>query len=129
MYFPVFIEDIKNVKVGEGVSINAFVHIWANAPIEIGNNTMIASHVQITSSTHDYSVYPMRSRRMDMPVKIGSNVWIGAGAIILPGVVIGDNSVIGAGSLVNEEVPANVVAFGVPARVVKHISEGSRNTQ
>jgi len=122
IYFPVFLEPIENIKIGENVAINAFVHIWANAPVEIGDNTMIASHVQITTSGHDYNVKPMRSKRIDAPVRIGSNVWIGAGSIILPGVTIGDNSVIGAGALVNKDIPPNTVAYGIPAEVKKRLS-------
>ena len=57
---------------------------------------------------------------------IGSNCWIGAGATILPGVTIGDNSVIGAGSVVTRDIPANVVAMGMPCRVVREISERDR---
>lgn len=127
MYFPVFIENTQNVILGENVSINAFVHIWANAQVEIGENTMIASHVQITSSTHDYNVYPMRSHRIDKPVKIGKNVWLGSGVIIFPGVSIGDNSVIGAGSLVNSDIPPNSIAYGMPAKVMKSILKSGPN--
>ena len=58
-----------------------------------------------------------------MPVNIGNNVWIGAGAIILPGVSIGDNSVIGAGSVVTKDIPANVVAVGNPCKVLREIDE------
>jgi acetyltransferase-like isoleucine patch superfamily enzyme len=126
IYFPVFLEPINNIAIGEGVAINAFVHIWANAKVEIGNNTLIASHVQITTSTHDYNVYPMKTSRIDMPVKIGNNVWIGSGAIIFPGVSIGDNSVIGAGSLVNKDIPANSVAYGVPAKVSKQLAHKTK---
>lgn len=122
IYFPVFIDRIENLKIGENVCINAFVHIWANAPVQIGDNTMIASHVQITTSTHDYNFYPMRSKRIDVPVTIGRNVWIGSGAIIFPGVNIGDNSVIGAGSLVNKDIPPNSIAYGMPAVVKKKIN-------
>lgn len=121
LYHPVFIGNPSNMKLGENVAINAFVHIWANAPVEIGDNTMIASHVQITTSTHDYSVHPMRSKRIDLPVKIGSNVWIGSGAIIFPGVTIGDDSVIGAGALVNKDIPSGSIAYGLPAQVVSKV--------
>jgi maltose O-acetyltransferase len=125
IYFPVFIESASNVRLGENISINAFTHIWANAPVEIGDNTMIAAHVQITTSTHDYTVAPMRDERIDKPVKIGRNVWIGSGAIVFPGVSIGDNTVIGAGALVLNDVPANSIAYGVPARVRHAPADGS----
>ncbi len=119
LHFPVFIEPITGLRVGEKVVINAFVHIWAHEPVIIGDNTMIASHVQITTSTHDYAVRPYRDYRKNAPVTIGRNVWIGTGAIILPGITIGDNSVIGAGSVVNNDVPENTVVAGVPARVIR----------
>ena len=61
-----------------------------------------------------------------MPVHIGENVWIGAGAVVVPGVTIGDNSVIGAGSVVTRDIPANVVAVGNPCRVLREIGERDR---
>jgi acetyltransferase-like isoleucine patch superfamily enzyme len=110
------------LHVGERVAINAFVHIWANCRVTIGDNSMIASHVQITTSTHDYRVRPYRDFRTDAPVSIGRNVWIGSGAIVLPGVTIGDNSVIGAGSVVTRDVPCDTVVAGVPARPVRSLA-------
>lgn len=127
IYFPVFIKPLENVRLGENVSINAFTHIWANATVEIGDNSMIASHVQITSSTHDYNVSPMRKKRIDRPVKIGQNVWIGTGAIIMPGVTIGDNSVIGAGALVRTDIPQNSIAYGVPAQIISEKGTPNHN--
>lgn len=122
LFFPIFINNLDNLIIGERCVINAFVHIWANEKVYIGENTMIASHVQISTSTHDYNIHPMRSFRRDASVRIGKNVWIGSGAIILPGIEIGDNSVIGAGSIVTKSIPANVVAYGTPARIVKQIN-------
>jgi maltose O-acetyltransferase len=119
LHFPCFIEPLSGLHVGERVAINAFVHIWANKPVTIGNNAMIASHVQITTSTHSYSVHPYRDHREDAPVLIGNNVWIGTGAIVLPGIVIGDNSIVGAGSVVTHDVAPNTIVAGVPARVIK----------
>ena len=58
-----------------------------------------------------------------MPITIGNNVWIGAGSTILGGVTIGDNTIIGAGSVVTKDIPANVVAFGVPCKVIREITE------
>ncbi len=121
IYFPVFIEQLENLKIGENVAINAFVHIWATVPVEIGENTMIAAHVQITTATHDYAMHPMRNTRIDKEIKIGKNVWIGSGAIIFPGVTIGDNVVIGAGTLVNKDIPSGKIAYGVPVRIIKEI--------
>ena len=119
LHFPCFIEPLSGLRVGERVAINAFVHIWANQSVTIGDDSMIASHVQITTSTHTYDRLPYRDHRVDAPVVIGRNVWIGSGAIILPGVTIGENSVVGAGSVVTQSIPPNSVVVGVPARVIK----------
>ncbi len=119
LHFPFFISPLNKLVVGKNVAINAFVHIWANAPVRIGNNTMIASHVQITTSSHSYEHLPYRDFRTDAPVTIGDNVWIGTGAIILPGLNIGDNSVIGAGSVVTRDVEPNTVVAGVPAKTIR----------
>ena len=64
---------------------------------------------------------------MVKPIQIGNNVWIGAGATILAGVTIGDNTVIGAGSLVKKDIPANVVAVGVPCKVLREITEANKD--
>ena len=121
LYFPIYISPLSNVQVGRNVAIGAFVHIIANARVSIGDNSIIASAVQITTSTHDYRTRPYRSKRVDAPVTIGRNVWIGAGAVILPGVTLGDDCVVGAGSIVTRDVaPATVVA-GNPARVIRNL--------
>ena len=122
LYFPFYIHPLGQLKLGHNVAISAFVHIVANGGVSIGDNTIIASAVQITSSTHDHGVRPYRSHRIDAPVTIGRNVWIGAGAIILPGVTIGDDSVIGAGSIVTRDVPAESLVVGSPARVVRSLT-------
>jgi galactoside O-acetyltransferase len=85
---------------------------------------MIAPNVVISTSGHP--VLPILRKNhyvYNLPVRIGRNVWIGSGAQINPGVTIGDNSVIGAGSVVTGNIPANVVAFGVPCRVIREIGE------
>ena len=123
IYFPIFISNFKNIEIGENCALNAFVHIWSNEKIVIGENSMIASHVQISTSTHDYSCRPYRETRVDLPVFIGKNVWVGSGVIILPGVKIGDNSVIGAGSVVTKDVPKNCLVYGVPAKLIKVLKD------
>ena len=85
---------------------------------------MFAPNVVIATGTH--LVCPELREKVyqyNLPVRIGKNVWIGAGAVILPGVTIGDNSVIGAGSVVTKDIPANVVAVGNPCRVLREIGE------
>ena len=98
-----------------------------DAAIYVGDDTMFAPNVVITTTNH--TINPeLREKRMQYvkPVHIGKNVWIGSGAVILPGVTIGDNSVIGAGSIVTKDIPANVVAVGNPCRVLREIGERDR---
>ena len=88
---------------------------------------MIGPNVTIATAGHP--ILPVLREQVyqyNMPVHIGRNCWIGAGAVILPGVTIGDNSVIGAGSVVTKDIPANVVAVGNPCRVMRGISEHDR---
>ncbi len=120
IHFPVHIEPREHVFIEEGVAIAPFVQIWCSGTVKIGKNSLIASHVVISSSTHDYKISPIRSQRIDKPVEIGTNVWIGSGAIVLPGVKIGDGAVIGAGSLVIEDVPENAIIVGSPAKIIKY---------
>lgn len=103
-----------------------------NNRIEIDNNVLIASNVQIYTATHSTNVKERTMQNWDeskaicntfaLPIKIEDNVWIGGGAIILPGVTIGRNSVIGAGSVVTRSIPADCVAVGNPCRVIKHMN-------
>jgi serine acetyltransferase len=97
--------------------------------IRIGDDCLFASNVRVMDSSA-HPVDPERRRRGERPspddvrpVVIGNNVWVGAGAMILPGVSIGDGSVIGAGSVVTRDVPAGVVAAGAPARVIRSAHE------
>jgi galactoside O-acetyltransferase len=86
---------------------------------------MIGPNVTIASATHPISPKMRREGlQYNKPVHIGKNCWIGAGAIILPGITIGDNSIIGAGSVVTHDVPSDVVAVGNPCRVIKDIDDG-----
>lgn len=83
----------------------------------------------VTVATAGHPILPElceKAYQFNMPVRIGENCWIGAGAVIMPGVTIGDNSVIGAGSVVTKDIPANVVAYGNPCRVAREISERDR---
>ncbi|HIX08726.1 MAG TPA: sugar O-acetyltransferase [Firmicutes bacterium] len=117
----------KNVHLGNKVYANFCLTLVDDGNIYIGDMTMIAPNVTITTATHP--VLPsLREKgiQYNVDVHIGRNVWIGAGAVILPGVTIGDNSVIGAGAVVTRDIPANVVAFGVPCRVVRPIGERDR---
>jgi len=117
----VVIRHPERVIIGSRVAINEFTHIWGGGGVEIGTDTMIASHCVITSQTHSINGVHYRETLERKPVFIGDNVWVGAGAIILPGVRIGNNSVVGAGSVVTKDVPENCVVAGVPATIIRHL--------
>ena len=107
-------------------------HVYANfnltlvddANIYIGNDVMFAPNVVVATAGHPIDP-ELRARGLqyNKEVRIGNNVWVGAGALIMPGVTIGDNSVIGAGSVVTKDIPANVVAVGNPCKVMRPIGE------
>jgi maltose O-acetyltransferase len=107
-----------NIQLGSRVFINFNCVILDGASVTIGDDTRIGPAVQIYTAIHPMDP-DMRRRGLESnrPVTIGKNVWIGGGAIILPGVTIGDDAVIGAGSVVTRDVPAGGVAVGNPARL------------
>ncbi|MDR0886977.1 MAG: sugar O-acetyltransferase [Clostridiales Family XIII bacterium] len=116
-----------NVHFGSGIYCNSNLTLVDDADIYVGDDCMISPNVVITTSGHP--ILPILRENnyvYNIPVTIGKNVWIGSGVQILPGVTIGDNSVIGAGSVVTNNIPANVIAFGVPCRVVREIGEKDR---
>ena len=92
--------------------------------IYVGDSTMIGPNVTIATAGHPIlPVLREKVYQFNLPVRIGKNCWIGAGAIILPGITIGDNTVVGAGSVVTKDLPANVVAVGNPCRILREIGE------
>ena len=115
---------LKHVHFGKDIYVNFNLTIVDDTYVYVGDNTMIAPNVVIATAGH-----PIEPRireaggQYNMQVHIGKNCWIGAGALILPGVTIGDNSVIGAGSVVTKDIPENVVAYGNPCKVVRPINE------
>ena len=116
---PLVIENMDKVEIGDNVSFASYIHIWGAGGVKIGGNTMIASHVAITSVDHDYRSQEAHKTAKLKPVVIGEKVWIGAHTIILPGVKIGDGAVIGANTIVNKDVPPNVIFVGSPGRIIK----------
>lgn len=113
-----------NMHVGSNFYANFNLTVVDDADIFIGDSVMIAPNVVIATGAHP--VCPELREQVyqyNLPVHIGSRVWIGAGAVILPGVTIGDDSVIGAGSVVTKDIPSGVVAVGNPCRVLREISE------
>ena len=119
--FPPFYTDCgKNIKIGKNVFINACCRFQDQGGIEIGDGSLIGHNTTIATLNHDFNP-DKRANLHPSHVKIGKNVWIGSDSTILPGVEIGDGAVIGAGSVVTKNVPANSIAVGSPARVIKQI--------
>lgn len=117
----------KHVYMGNLVYANFNLTLVDDAEIHIGSHCMFGPNVTIATAGHPVEPGLRRQAiQFNMPVHIGENVWVGAGAVILPGVSIGDNSVIGAGSVVTKDIPANVVAVGNPCRVLREIGEHDR---
>jgi maltose O-acetyltransferase len=124
---PLFVDYGTYITVGRGTFINYGLTALDVAPITIGNDVQIGPHVQLLTPTHPVDPEPRRNKlEAAKPIVIEDNVWLGGGAIVLPGVTIGENSVVGAGSVVTRDVPANSVAVGNPARVIRVIP--SKNT-
>lgn len=112
------------IMCSDNVNINAEVMFIAQDNITIGKNSTLAYRVLITTSANPNAPYNSLCKiypPVHEEVHIGENVWIGAGAIILPGVTIGDGSVVAAGAVVNKNVPDNVMVAGVPAVIKKHL--------
>lgn len=119
---PLFVDFGENIHLGDRVSINFNLTALDVAEIRVGDDTLIGPNVQLLTPTHPVEPEPRRAKlEAARAITIGSNVWIGGGAIIGPGVTIGDNSVIGAGSVVVRDVPAGVVAVGNPARIIRKL--------
>ncbi len=112
----------KNIFIGSDFTGNHNLTILDIREVRIGDHVMVGPHTLITTVSHPLSA---RERREYLawakPVAIGDDVWIGGNVTILPGVTIGDRAVIGAGSVVTEDIPADSVAVGAPARVVKEL--------
>lgn len=118
----------RHVHFGDLVYANFNLTLVDDTHIYVGSRTMIGPNVTIASAAHPIDP-SLRAQacQYNKPVRIGENCWIGAGAIILPGVTIGDNTVIGAGSVVTKDIPANVVAVGNPCRVMRVIDDQNRD--
>lgn len=117
----------KHVHFGKNIYANFNLTLVDDTHIYVGDYTMFGPNVTVATAGHPVLPSLRESGyQYNMPVRIGRNCWIGAGALIMPGVSIGDNSVIGAGSVVTKDIPANVVAVGNPCRVLREIGERDR---
>lgn len=113
-----------NVHFGSGIYVNSNLTVVDDGHIYVGDKVMFGPNVTIATANHPMNAeLRARSYQYNKDVYIGENVWIGSGAVIVPGVHIGKNSVIGAGSIVTKDIPDNVVAVGNPCRVLRAVGE------
>lgn len=124
----------KTLFIGDNCEMGDMTHIVAHEKVEIGNNVLVASKVFISDTSHgsygddgDAPFVPPNKRLLrSRHVFVGNNVWLGENVVILPGIKIGNGTIIGANSVVTCNVPENVIAAGVPARVIKIWTEENR---
>lgn len=119
--FPPFYTDFgKNITIGKDVFINSGCHFQDQGGITIGDGSLIGHNVVLATINHDLD--PSRNRKNNYaPIKIGSHVWIGSNATVLPGVTVDDWAVVAAGAVVTKDVPASTVVGGVPAKILKAV--------
>lgn len=120
---PFYCDYGSNIELGERVFFNFNCVVLDVCPVRIGSFTLFGPAVQIYTAMHPLNAGQRRLAEYGKAVEIGSDVWVGGGAIILPGVRIGSRTVIGAGSVVTRDIPEGVFAAGNPCRVVREITE------
>lgn len=120
---PFFCDYGSNIELGERVFFNFNCVVLDVCPIRIGSFTLFGPAVQILTPMHPLNAELRRREEFGKPIEIGSDVWVGGGALILPGVRIGSRAVIGAGSVVTRDIPDGVFAAGNPCRVIREITE------
>jgi len=120
---PFFCDYGTNIELGERVFFNFNCVVLDVCRVTIGDFTLFGPAVQIYTAMHPLNAEQRRREEFGKPVEIGSDVWVGGGALILPGVRIGSRAVIGAGSVVTRDVPDGVFAAGNPCRIIREITE------
>ena len=124
---PFRLEYGTGVSIGAGTFLNYDCLMLDVASVEVGEACQVASRVQFITATHPIDPHVRRiGWETAKPITVGDNVWLSSGVILCPGVTIGDDTVVGAGAVVTRDLPAGVVAMGVPARVLREIGEHDR---
>jgi maltose O-acetyltransferase len=124
---PFHCEYGTRVTIGANTFFNYDCLMLDVAPITIGNACQVATRVQFLTATHPIDPEPRRiGWESAMPIVVGDNVWLSGGVIVCPGVTIGNDTVVGAGAVVTRDLPAGVVAMGVPARALREIDDRDR---
>lgn len=113
----------RHVHFGKHVYANYSLYLVDDTHIYVGDYTQFGPNVQLITAAHPKD-HELRKKgyQYNLPVRIGSNCWLGAGVMVLPGVTIGDNVIIGAGSIVTKDIPSNVIAYGIPCRVINELN-------
>lgn len=119
---PFYTDQGVNIRVGKNVFINQCCHLMDIGGIDIGDGVMIGPKVNLITSYHPVEPAARRARALAKPIVLERSVWISAAATVLAGVTIGENSVVAAGAVVTHDVPANSLAAGVPARVIRQLA-------
>lgn len=133
---PIFFDYGRFTTIGDDTYANFNLTVLDTCPVLIGSHCMFGPNVTLVTATHPLladqrnphvaSDSSVKVAELGAPITIGDNVWCGANVTVLPGVIIGNNAVIGAGSVVTHDIPANSVVIGVPARVLRQLSEADR---
>lgn len=119
---PLYVDYGANLHIGEGTFVNYGLTALDVVPIRIGRHCQIGPNVQLLTPTHPIDPALRKAGwEAGEPITLGDNVWLGGGVIVCPGVSIGDNTVVGAGAVVTKDLPADVVAVGNPARVIRDL--------
>jgi maltose O-acetyltransferase len=123
---PFFCDYGTNIELGERVFFNFNCVVLDVCRIRIGDYTLFGPAVQILTPMHPFDAALRRKQEFGKPIDIGADVWVGGGALILPGVRVGSRTVIGAGSVVTRDIPDDVFAAGNPCRVIRPIEPGEK---
>jgi acetyltransferase-like isoleucine patch superfamily enzyme len=121
---PVVVYSPENLSIGSQVDIGEFVVLRANGGMRIGDRVLIAAHATLTTRGHPI-LPPRYGHTVDAPIVIEDDVWVGAAAVVLPGVTIGRGSIVGAGAVVTKDVPAETIVGGVPGRPIRGTSSSN----
>ncbi|MBY0229563.1 MAG: sugar O-acetyltransferase [Gemmataceae bacterium] len=118
---PFFCDYGANIRLGKKCFFNFNCVVLDVCEVTVGDHTLFGPAVQVYTATHPLDPVLRRTQESGKPIRIGSDVWVGGGAILCPGVTVGSRSVIGAGSVVTRDIPEGVFAAGNPCRVIRAI--------
>ncbi|MGZ6952025.1 MAG: DapH/DapD/GlmU-related protein [Acidimicrobiia bacterium] len=121
---PVHVQHGLNTRLGRNVFINQGCTLMDIGGIDIGDDVMIGPNVSLITAGHPLAPSRRRTGITAAPIRVERNVWIGAAAVVLPGVTVGEDAVVGAGAVVSRDVPPATLVAGAPARIVRRLDEG-----